>query len=137
MPVSSHFSILSCILTWNPRGNKSLVDEVTTLRRHLEACHGVCDSHPLFRLLITLLILLLLSHNQGRYRNWAKGASFVSKLPGDIKKRKAAAEQATRTLDDDVVEMPPSEQIIPYSDKLFRRVALQWLVATDQVCNVF
>jgi hypothetical protein len=63
--------------------------------------------------------------------------SFVSKLPGDIKKQKAAAEQATRTLDDDVIEMPPSEQIIPYSDKLFRRVALQWLVATDQVCNIF
>jgi hypothetical protein len=137
MPMSSHFSILLCILTWNTRGNKSLVDEVTTLWCHLKACHGVCNSHPLFRSLITSLILLLLSHNQGRYHNWAKGMSFMLKLPGDIKKRKAAAEQAMHTLDDDVIEMPPSEQIIPYSNKLFHQVVLQWLVATDQVCNVF
>jgi hypothetical protein len=124
MPMSSHFSILSCILTWNPRGNKSLVNEVTTLRHHLEACHGVCGSHPLFCSLITSLILLLLSHNQGRYCNWAKGVSFVSKLPGNIKKWKVAAKQATHTLDDNIVKMPPSEQIILYSNKLFCRVAL-------------
>jgi hypothetical protein len=71
------------------------------------------------------------------YRNWAKGANFSSKLPGDIKKRKAAAEEVTRTLDCDLVERKPYEQAIRYSDKLFRQIAVEWLVATDQVRNSF
>lgn len=74
---------------------------------------------------------------QGKYRNWAKGANFLSKLPGDIKKRKAAAEEVTRTLDHDLREKKLSERVIPYSDKLFRRAAIEWLVATDQVRNSF
>jgi len=56
----------------------------------------------------------------------------VSKLPGDIKRRKAAAETATRTLECDLREKA-FERIIPYSDKHFRRSAVEWLVATDQV----
>ncbi|KAF8227910.1 hypothetical protein L208DRAFT_1130710, partial [Tricholoma matsutake] len=79
------------------------------LRRHLEVSHV------------------------GKYHNWAKGANFVSKLPGDIKKQKAAVEEATRTLDRDLREKKLSEQVIPYSDKLFRRAAIEWLVATDQL----
>jgi hypothetical protein len=70
---------------------------------------------------------------QGEYRKWAKTAKFVSKLPGDVKKRKAAAEEATRTLDRDLVERKHSERVVPYSDKLFRQVMVEWLVATDQV----
>jgi hypothetical protein len=76
---------------------------------------------------------------QGKYRNWAKGAEFISKLPGDIKKRKAAvaAEEMTRTLDHDLIERKPSERVIPYSNKLFRQVAVEWVAATDQVWNPF
>jgi len=74
---------------------------------------------------------------QGKYRNWAKSANFISKLPGDIKKRKAAAEEATRTLDRDLQEKKLSERVDPYSDKPFRRVAVEWPVATDQVRNLF
>jgi hypothetical protein len=48
--------------------------------------------------------------------------------------QKAAAEE-TRTLDRDLREKKPSERVIPYSDKLFRQVAVEWLVATDQVRN--
>ncbi|KAM6501757.1 hypothetical protein JOM56_001734 [Amanita muscaria] len=48
------------------QGDIAIVDEVTTLRRHLEASHI------------------------GKYRLWAKSANFESKLPGDVKKRKAA-----------------------------------------------
>jgi hypothetical protein len=70
---------------------------------------------------------------QGKYRNWAKTANFVSKLPGDVKKRKAAAEDATRTLDGDLVEKKLSDRVVHYSHKLFRQVAVEWLVATDQV----
>ena len=57
----------------------------------------------------------------------------MSKLPGDVKKRKEAAAEVTRTLDRDLVEKKLSERVVPYSDKLFRRTAVEWLVATDQV----
>ncbi|KAF8240518.1 hypothetical protein L208DRAFT_1189581, partial [Tricholoma matsutake] len=69
----------------------------------------------------------------GKYRNWAKGANFVLKLPGDIKKQKAAVEEATRMLDCDLREKKLSERVIPYSDKLFHRAAIEWLVVTDQL----
>ena len=70
---------------------------------------------------------------QGRYRNWAKSNKYESKLPGDVKKRKAAAEVATRTLDRDLKEKKIAERVVPYSDKVFRRAAIEWVVATDQV----
>ncbi len=57
----------------------------------------------------------------------------MSKLPGDIKKWKADAEEATCTLDHDLREKKPSEHTAPYSDKLFHQVVVEWLVATDQV----
>lgn len=60
----------------------------------------------------------------------------MSKLPGDVKKRKEAAEEVTRTLDCDLREMKTSERVVPYSDKLFRQAAIEWLVATDQVGNL-
>ncbi|KAF8237269.1 hypothetical protein L208DRAFT_1248467, partial [Tricholoma matsutake] len=68
----------------------------------------------------------------GKYRNWAKSVNFLSKLPGDIKKRKEAAEEVTRTLDHDLREKKISEWVVPYSHKIFRCMAVEWLVATDQ-----
>lgn len=58
-------------------------------------------------------------------------------LPGDIKKWKLAVEEATRTLDCDLIERSPLERVIPYSNKLFRQVAVEWLAAMDQVRNIF
>ena len=89
---------------------------------------------------VTLALFPLISDIslvQGKYRNWAKSASFISKLPGDVKKRKAATEEATRTLDHDLRKMKHSERVVPYSDKLFHQAAVEWLVATDQVWNSF
>jgi len=43
----------------------------------------------------------------------------LSKLPADIKKQKAAAEEATHTLDHNLKEKKLSEWVIPYLDKLF------------------
>ncbi|KIL57474.1 hypothetical protein M378DRAFT_60358, partial [Amanita muscaria Koide BX008] len=79
-----------------------------TLRRHLEA------------------------HHSGKYRKWAQDAKYESRLPGDIKRRKAAAELVTRTLDRDLREKKPKERAVPYTDKAFRQAAIEWLVATDQ-----
>jgi trans-aconitate methyltransferase len=77
---------------------------------------------------------------QGRYRNWAKRNKYESKLPGDVKKRKAAkaaAEVATRTLDRDLTEKKIAERVVPYSDQAFRRAIIEWLVSTDQVLARF
>ena len=59
----------------------------------------------------------------------------MSKLPGDVKRRKEAAEEVIRTLDPDLREKKIER--ISYSHKIFRRAAVEWLVATDQVSNSF
>ena len=42
-------------------------------------------------------------------------------------------EQVTRTLDRDLRDMKSSEQVTPYSHKVFHWAAIEWLIATDQV----
>ena len=74
---------------------------------------------------------------QSTYRKWAKCNNFLSKLPGDAKMQREAEEEVTRTLDCDLREKKPHEQVIPYSDKLFHQIAVEWLAATDQVRNSF
>ncbi|KAN0105148.1 hypothetical protein V8E52_011310 [Russula decolorans] len=106
MPVSSTTEIFTLPANAASRAGKSIVDEVTTLCRHLEAHHS--------------------------YRNWAKTVNFTSKLPGDIKKRKEAAELATRMLNQDLVEKKSLAHVAPYSNKLFCQASVEWLVATDQ-----
>ena len=63
--------------------------------------------------------------------------NFKSKLLGDVLKRKAAAEQVTRTLDRDLREKKPSERIVKYSDHTFHQAAIEWLVTTDQASQEF
>ncbi|KAG6895056.1 hypothetical protein C0992_003343 [Termitomyces sp. T32_za158] len=89
----------------------SIVNEVTTLRCHLEA------------------------HHSGKYRKWAEENKFESKLPGDIKKQKADAEHVMQTLDHNLKEKKIKERVIKYSHKEFRRAAIEWLVATDQAIS--
>jgi len=68
---------------------------------------------------------------------WAKGANFESKLPGDITACKKKAEQAQQTLDANLVEKKLAKRLVPYSDQLFKKAAIQWLASTDQVCHQF
>ena len=58
---------------------------------------------------------------------------YESRLPGNIKKCKAAAELVTWTLDCDLQEKKPIEPVIPYSDQAFHQAVIEWLVASDQV----
>jgi hypothetical protein len=58
---------------------------------------------------------------------------YESKLPGDIKKRKVAAELVTRTLDHDLQEKKLTERVVPYTNKTFHQAAIEWLVASDQI----
>ncbi|KAG6858405.1 hypothetical protein C0993_005810, partial [Termitomyces sp. T159_Od127] len=67
---------------------------------------------------------------------WAKENKFESKLPGDVKKRKADAEHVIRTLDNDLKEKKLKERAVKYTHKVFRQAAMEWLVATDQVRSI-
>ncbi|KAG6869981.1 hypothetical protein C0995_015873, partial [Termitomyces sp. Mi166 len=86
----------------------NIVNEATTLQRHLEA------------------------HHSGKYRKWVQENKLGSKLPGDIKKRKADVERVMRTLDCDLKEKKLKERVAKYMHKEFCRAAIEWLVATDQ-----
>ena len=78
----------------------------------------------------------ILHHRQANYLTWAEANNFTSMLPKDSKARREKAKANTQTsLDPHLEEMPAKKRVIPYSDALFRRVAIEWLVSTDQVCN--
>jgi hypothetical protein len=72
--------------------------------------------------------------SQGKYRKWAEENNFKSRLPGDIRRCKAAAaELVVRTLDCNLVEKKITERIVKYTDQSFCQAAIEWLIATDQV----
>jgi len=57
-------------------------------------------------------------------------------LPKDSKARREKAKaDAQMTLDPHLKEMPAKKRVVPYSDALFRQVAIEWLISTDQVCD--
>ncbi|KAG1831125.1 hypothetical protein EV424DRAFT_1314869 [Suillus variegatus] len=89
------------------RGQCIIVNETTTLRRHAEAKFG-------------------------KYRLWAKTNAFISKLPGNIRAEKEKTAQAQQTINVHLTEHKLSERVIPYTNKLFKKAAIEWLVATDQ-----
>jgi len=56
-------------------------------------------------------------------------------LPGDVKARKEKAERAQQTINSHLTERKLAERVVPYSDKLFKKAAIEWLIATDQVTS--
>ena len=54
-------------------------------------------------------------------------------LPSDVKARKKKAEWAQQAIDSHLTECKLADRVIPYSDKLFKKAAIEWLVVTDQV----
>ncbi|KAF5329115.1 hypothetical protein D9758_017952 [Tetrapyrgos nigripes] len=96
--------------------NVSLVAHASTLRRHIEADHKASFIYFNF---------------WPQYDAWCTRVNFKTMLP---KARKAAAAAASQsavqtTLDPHLTE--PTVKI-PYSDRLFREAAIEWLIATDQ-----
>ncbi|KIK57888.1 hypothetical protein GYMLUDRAFT_171993, partial [Collybiopsis luxurians FD-317 M1] len=74
------------------------------------------------------------------YRQWAKDNNFKSMIPADVRAHKDAQEAAAAnqtTIDDHAVPLPPKECIVPYSDELFEKAVIEWLVATDQPLAAF
>ncbi|OBZ65234.1 putative AC transposase [Grifola frondosa] len=93
------------------RPKATLVNEITTLRRHLEARHV------------------------GVYRKWAEENDFESRLPGDILKCKDALKaecERQQCIDGHLKKLSPKDRIIAYSEQVFREAAIEWLIATDQ-----
>ncbi|KAF8813024.1 hypothetical protein BYT27DRAFT_7085470, partial [Phlegmacium glaucopus] len=70
---------------------------------------------------------------------WVKENNFESMLPRDLKVcRDAEREHLSQTLVEDhyTVQMP-KDKPTPYSNELFKEVAIQWLVETDQPIQAF
>ena len=71
------------------------------------------------------------------YNTWCKKEGFESKLPKAVRARKDADKAKDRakqqSLDPHLVERTQDEYIPPYSDSLMQEVAIEWLIATDQV----
>ncbi|PCH45151.1 hypothetical protein WOLCODRAFT_124596, partial [Wolfiporia cocos MD-104 SS10] len=88
-------------------GNKPVVNEATTMRRHLQSVHS------------------------GTYHEWAAKNNFKSMLPNDIKKQKEAKQSDKQTQLDPHLRKR-SECIPPYSHLAFRQATIEWLVSTDQ-----
>ncbi|KAJ2911647.1 hypothetical protein MD484_g8767, partial [Candolleomyces efflorescens] len=90
---------------------KYIVNEVTTLRRHLQASH------------------------RKHYNKWCERHEFQSKLPKDVKARKDAEQEATAaqtTLDGHLRPIDPPAPILKYSDALFKEAAEDWMISTNQ-----
>ncbi|KAF8154640.1 hypothetical protein B0H34DRAFT_852330 [Crassisporium funariophilum] len=94
----------------------TIVDKATTMRRHMAACHP----HV--------------------YRKWAKAEKFDSMLPNNTtKRRKSIADQLLQQTSDDNHFKPATaeEKPIPYSDKIFKEAAIEWLIETNQPIQAF
>ncbi|KAJ3769344.1 hypothetical protein FB446DRAFT_648840 [Lentinula raphanica] len=104
------------ILTFKPRKNgaeKLIVNEVTTLCRHIESCHALA------------------------YRLWCNKTQFTSMLPKDVSAGKASIKEAAEKqkqsmLDAHLEQKPGIKYTVPYLSTLFREAAVEWLVRTDQ-----
>jgi hypothetical protein len=57
-------------------------------------------------------------------------------LPSDVGARKKEREELQRIINSHLTEQKLADCIIPYSDKIFRKAAIEWLIATDQVCHL-
>ena len=68
---------------------------------------------------------------QPAYEKWCSLNNFESKLPKAVRERKEAALAEDRekqgSLDPHLITGVPRERVVPYSDDLFRDVAIQWL----------
>lgn len=60
-------------------------------------------------------------------------------LPDDAKHRKAKTKETLRqsAVDDHFAQAKPEEKPVPYSDELFQKAAIEWLIETDQVRTKF
>ena len=61
----------------------------------------------------------------------SKTGPSYTKCPSDMIKKSSLNQSV---LNGHLHERPTTERVMPYSDQLFREVATEWLILTDQVC---
>ncbi|KAG6813328.1 hypothetical protein H0H92_012141 [Tricholoma furcatifolium] len=72
------------------------------------------------------------------YHKWCKEIDFELKLPEDILTQKKASNQAKQgSLDPHLQAITLKEKAIIYSDKLFMKTAVEWLILTNQLLTMF
>ncbi|KZT06564.1 uncharacterized protein LAESUDRAFT_653395, partial [Laetiporus sulphureus 93-53] len=87
-----------------------LVNEHTTLQRHLQSAH------------------------EGENHAWCNNNDFISMLPKDTKHHHDEANVLEQTcLDPHLEKRPRKEYIVLYSDALFHEASIEWIIATDQL----
>lgn len=77
---------------------------------------------------------------QHKYHDWAQKNDFESKLSIDVKvhkQQKATENDSQSTLNAHLHKQPPPAEVIKYSNATFTQAAIEWLVATNQVCFQF
>ncbi|OJT04203.1 hypothetical protein TRAPUB_5111 [Trametes pubescens] len=99
----------NCHACTKKKVKNNYVAQISTLRRHMQATH------------------------QAAYYTWTKANHFESMLPKDTlaRREKHKLQEQTR-LNAHLVEKPPPECIIKYTDAIYREAAIEWLLATDQ-----
>ena len=53
-------------------------------------------------------------------------------LPGDIVARKGGGGKVQHTIISHLTEHKLTDRVLPYLDKIFKKAAIEWLIATDQ-----
>ena len=83
---------------------------------------------------------ILLFQFQAAYNKWANDTNFESMLPKAIAKCQSdIIEKSTLSqsiLNGHLRECLTTEHVMPYSDQLFWEVVTEWLIFTDQVCQI-
>ncbi|KAF8257127.1 hypothetical protein EI94DRAFT_1709545, partial [Lactarius quietus] len=99
-----------------------LVNEHTTLRRHMGSKHKVIDCSSKSVTISPTQV----SFNQGTYRCWCKSADFLSMIPEDVKARRQVNTNAKEQpqVDDHFNQANPEDRPLVYSDGLFKDVAI-------------
>jgi hypothetical protein len=78
-------------------------------------------------------IKLIDLHIQGKYNEWCAKTGFTSKLPNAVKHAKIMATNGLLT-DHFGPAAAKAENIVPpYFEEAFMHLAVEWMVATDQV----
>ncbi len=115
---------------------KVVINETSTLRRHVESYHKVDTCTHLDIYIVTTNANMM----QPEYDKWCGLNMFELKLPKVVCKRKETelAEDwaSQQLLDPHLTVEVPWERVAPYSDDIFRGAATQWLVETHQVNHV-
>ena len=57
----------------------------------------------------------------------------IVKCQSDIIEKSALSQSI---LDGHLQERPTTEHVMPYSDQLFQEVVTEWLILTDEVCQI-